>query len=1248
MQRGLVRIVILALVVALALGATVSLWAQSISGVIAGVVNDPQGAALAAVSITVTNRATGRNYVASTDAQGYYRVPEITPGEYEVTAELGGFQTEKHTGVYVSVNRLTVENFTLQIPPKVEVVEVISKAPMTDTTGPTLSTAFPERQLTDLPILTRDINNLALLAPGVASVRTFSFASTLVPFSVNGSRGRFNNFIIDSVDNNEPLFGGGATQFTNTDIFAEYAILTHQFKAEFGRNSGGTVNVITKSGSNLRHGSLFWFGQNDAFNARNQVEKQALLGKTAESYENQIGGTLGGALAKDKAFYFLSYQWDRARTNLSNVFPVISTLPTLNGLATLQSLPATPGRDALLASPTVQVVPGLDAPCFSSQPPTDPTARTTNPCYPPVSVIPLGVEYGAFLIPNANIFDVRDHQASARFDFRFSNTDDFYGRYLIDDLAAPRSVLAPAGEAAFSDLGLLPEYRSLLRQRTQSLLLSERHYFVNALNEFRFSFTRISQGIGAFNVPEDIRELRPSASVFDDFGAFGSFQGSFPAAGQQFTLGRDSRPTLAASNVFQIQDNYSFNFGRHSMKVGLNWVRTQSNIRSIPSDLGQYFYGDPLFVIRGLDDFLQSPSRPLVAFQRFANVITDSAGNIIGQGQDELPLREFDQFYFFQDDFRVTPKFTLSAGLRYEQYSQPLNGIRGLNPNGPKVSVDRNNFAPRLGFAWAPWARTVFRGGYGIHYNPMALNIALLIWQSGPISPVFVSDTIGISYWQPTGDFPGQPFSQADLLRGDDPLGLIPAGLNTRVADCSSWFFRVQAYPGDPYQNPGLPDIPFPGSRSIPLLNCSNQDLVDSDLVNPYVQHFSLSMQQELTPNLLLEFGYAGSKGTKLYQRVDENPFCFEGDPSCFVCTDPGSFFCQFPALNFREDPTRGAVTRVNNAGRSTYHAFQMSLTRRLSHFHWGDLSFTSAYTWSHLIDTTSEIFGPSVRLIRGDLLSLLTDPLLSLEGVEAITPLAQDHRNLEADKGNSSFDRRHRLAMSFLWDIAPRSGFWKGGWQLSGIFAAQSGQPFTPLNGFGACIDYNGDGRFTTDRPSVGDPNAPVRSVALLRDPNCFDPLAGYEDLNGDPIDPMTARFVQTPIGLRPGDPFSVGTGTLIAGSAGRNVLTGPGIVNMDLGIFKNFRWGESKVLQFRWEIYDLFNHPNPGFGIGNVFATDAQPTPGFAFFPSATPARVTGVIPENLISATDQATSEHTFLSTQFMNTSSRRMQFGLRFIF
>jgi hypothetical protein len=1205
-----------------------SVHAQTISGVIAGTVRDPQGAALATVSISISNPATGRVYQASTDANGYYRVPEVPPGLYVVEAELGGYQTERHIDVRVSVNRVTVEDFTLQIPPQTEVTEVSSTAPVTDPTGPTLSTTFPERQVAELPILTRDVNNLGLLAPGVASVRTFSFASTLVPFSTNGSRGRDNNFIIDSVDNNEPLFGGAATQFTNTDIFAEYTILTHQMKSEFGRNSGATVNLITKSGSNLTHGSLFWFFQHDELNARNRVETTSLLGGPASSYENFLGGTLGGALRKDKTFYFISYQWDRNRTNLTNVFPVMGTLPTTNGLASLMGFPSSPTLQALLATSSVLNTPFIPAACFQAPAPAG--FSETNPCRLVSTLVPTSfgqVEYNVFRIPNANLFDIIDHQFSIRLDHRLGRADDLYGRYLFDDLDTPRIPASNTGDSAFGDLGLLPDWLTISRTRTQSLQLNERHYWVNALNEFRFSFTRISQGTGPFNVSKSVREFQPAVTVEDDFGGFGSFSGLFPAAGFRFSLGRDSRPSQVSSNTYQVQDNFSWNRGRHAFKFGVNYVRIASNVRNTPSDLGQYLYANFGF-LGGFNFFLQN--LPLFAFQRLPNVFTDGAGNIIGQGQDSLPLRETDQFYFVQDDFRIRPNLTLSYGLRFEYFGQATNSIRKVNPAAPRVNHDKNNFAPRLGFAWSPWTHTVVRGGYGIFYNPMVLNIPLLVWQSGPVSPFVLTDAFGFGVAQPSGVFPEQPFQPSDL--------------DVNVLGCSNFFDRA---------DPGL----------VPLIQCASQNRVDSDLDNPYIQQWSLGIQQELAANWLFEINYVGSKGTKLYQRVDLNPWS-GWDLTCAASFVVDFGFSSPPGLCLQPhvDDTHGIITEVTNGARSTYHSLQVSSSRRLSRTRAGDLAFTASYTWSHLIDNASEIFGPGVRLVSPatggsfggfGFFGIAGGFFLeadAVEAVEAITPLAADYLNtLGAEKADSSFDRRHRFSASFLWEPWPDKGFWLGGLQFNGIVSLQSGQPFSPLNSapFTRCRDYNGDGRLTNDRPAIGNPNAPSNSVALLADPLCQDPTLGYVDLLGNPIDPTTVRFVQVPIGLVPGDPFPCGSSTCIAGNAGRNILTGPGLANVDFAIFKNFRWGERYNVQFRWEIYNLFNHPNPGNAIGNVFATDAQASPAFVFSPRASAASVTGVIPENALDARD-INGQATFLSEGAMNTGSRRMQFGLKFIF
>jgi hypothetical protein len=307
------------------------------------------------------------------------------------------------------------------------------------------------------------------------------------------------------------------------------------------------------------------------------------------------------------------------------------------------------------------------------------------------------------------------------------------------------------------------------------------------------------------------------------------------------------------------------------------------------------------------------------------------------------------------------------------------------------------------------------------------------------------------------------------------------------------------------------------------------------------------------------------------------------------------------------------------------------------------------------MIDASSEIFGPEERRVRG------FRQLRQEAGfVEILTPFAQDSSNPHApERGNSSFDRRHRGSLSVLWSLpGPSSGARRslfGGWVLGGILTGQTGQPFSPLNSYGACTDANGDGILNNDRPSIGNLAAPLDSVALLRDPNCIDLTQGYMDLAGNAVDPATAHFVQNPLGVTASHPFTVAMGsrneTFVAGNAGRNILIGPHIVNLDLSVIKNLSIGERAVLQLRMEAYDLLNKANPGVPIGNVFSTAVQAVPALAFgggIPALpTPARVSGQIPENSLDAFDPFTGP-LFLTSRYMNTSSRRLQAALKFTF
>jgi len=1358
-------------------------YGQTISGIVAGRVTDAQGKPQATVAIIAENPETGRGFQASTDSQGYYRILEVPPGLYDVRALLGGYPTVKHVNVRVNVNRTTQEDFVLLTEEK---PPLQSTAPMTDLYSPTLGVPFNETQIIGLPVITRDLNNLALLAPGVVSVRTFSFASTLVPFSVNGSRGRDNNFTIDSVDNNEPLFGGAASQLTNNEIFQEYSISTGQLKAEFGRNTGATVNVITKSGSNNWHGTLFGYGQGDVFDAMNRVEKEALLTSPEPFYGTTLGATLGGPIKKDKSFVFISYQWDRFTDNLTDVFPVLSNYPQSTAdLAAITGLPTSPGLQAYLATPSVQRVPGLGGtPCFVNTSLSDPLGlyQTANPCLVNTTPVPIGgnltgatpvtSNFNVWNVPNANTFNLRDHQVSGRFDQKINDANDFYTRYLFDDLRAPRAPLESAGVGAFSDIGLLPDWKQFLKQRTQSFLVDHRYRQAGgSLNEFRLSYSRVAQQQGAFDAPADTLNM-PAAIVSDCFagtgrgscqplalgglgglpsaspgsGQFGN-GGVFPSAGNLITLGTDTGPSRIISNTYQLQDDYSFTHGRHNIKLGANFAKIDTNVLGIPDDNGFYIYSTYLNRYSGLSaDGLESlfneganlcpqvdwignitgtqdgpfqGSCADVVSKRFTNLKYDASGNPLGLGQNELRIKGFDQFYFAQDDWRVKSNLTLSYGIRYENFGQPINSVHDLNPVAPVVQTDNKDFAPRLGFAWSPANNWVIRGGYGISYNPPILNLPLLLWESGPVSPLLSTDVIGLSQLSPRfNTFPGTPLTVADLqnpIPADSFSGAFgspyPAATTSgMVQGCSLYFDLFNSFGG------GNLTTPFPsrafnsaaqGPVNIPVTNCSAQDTVAKNLKNPYVQQWSLGVQRQLGGNFMLEVDYVGSKGTRLFQRVESNPFQgWDGDclqnlvsvfgPSLANLAVPGQ--CRLPRI----DDSHGDITKVTNGGSSSYNALQASLTKRYSNVkHLGNVLFTSSFTWSHLIDNTSEIFGPGFRTFSGqDVTSsnmgvtglagvgFLFDPLAN-EPVEAITPLAQTYNSTtDAERGNSSFDRRYRFSASFLWEPFPNGNAWIRGWQLGGIVTYQSGQPYSPLNAspLSACADANGDGSVSNDRPDIGNPRAPLRRVALidtLTDPYCLPAgfpgapaTLDYVDLNGNPIDPSTAHFVQRPLfsyspsdaqplpGLTlAGNPNAVAAalGQQYSGTAGRNSLFGPSTTNVDLSIYKTISITERVKLQLRVEAYDLLNQANPGYFNGDPYIGNSTAAPAFGYATTRTGAAITGGIPENALDAIDQSCAvapavcqatgrptNRTFLSTSAMNTSSRRLQFGVRLTF
>ncbi len=1183
--------------------------AQSIGGSIMGVVKDATGPVPQA-EVRIKNVATGQSRFWLTDDEGRYELREVPPGSYELEVSKDGyatFSTPPSKGLHLTLAQVaSVDDITLRVAPVQEtMVEVKAvDVAMTNSNTATLGTAFDESQVHALPLSARDTNNLGPLAMGVADVSSFSFSNTLVAFAVSGSRGRDNNFIIDSVDNNDPLFGGAATQFTNNAIFSEFRILTGQFQAEYGRNSGSIVNVISRQGQRDVHGSLFWFGQNDGLNAMTKVEKQSGLTKPARFYENQIGATVSGPVRRNSSWFFLSYQWDRARNDLSSQYPVIVTIPTPNGLAllkTVNDMTPSPTLSALLADPIVSTLPSLHSPCGISANsvaiPSNAERCQTNLLF--LQTPSLSIPIGTYVVPRANVTDLHDHQGFARIDQKIGERNNLFARYLLDDFRIPLAPSSSPAAVGFSDTGLLPEWRNILAERTQNFGLAWTNASNRALNEFRLAYSRISSRNGALGVNSQ-RAKEPAITLLGT-GLDASAKPSDSLGG--LTLGQDSQPTQFNNNVYQLQENYSFVHGVHSLKLGVNFNETRSGLSQVPGDLGHYYYQD-------FQQFVDN--RASFGSLRF--------GNFDGRGGRVLPLREFAQFYFAQDDIRISSNFTLNVGLRYESSNPSLNTVversAPYSIGQPKIDRVYTNFAPRLGFAWGLGQHTVIRGGYGIFYNTTFLDIALLGWQSGPISP-YVNDSAAFPV--PLGSYPNLPFTSSTVTFQSN-------------LDCQ----------GNP-----LPA----GATEAPFINCTIQNIASRNLRNPFVHNASLGMQTQIRRDMLIEASYFGSRGTRLFQRLDLNPVNLDIDPNC------QSTVCFQHKLT-----TRGIVTEITNGAFSNYNALQLSATKRFrSGSPWDGLTLSSAYTWSHMIDNASEVFGSNAleqvaRPTQGQLISMELSP--------DPDPFAQDPQNTrEGEKGNSSFDRRHHLALSFLWALPSpptKARVLLGNWEVAGIFTAQSGQPFSPLNGINSCSLAS----LGQKRPNVSNPHAPANTVALINNKLCLDPAstdpvtqdqvrllprvpgAGlYITPFGQTVDPSTVRFVEVPFLT----PF---------GDAGRNVLTGPGSRNLDLSLLRRIPLGERLKLQLRVEIFDLFNRKNPSFFAGNPFIAGDQRVSSSAFGKTEccvreTHARLGGLTPENVLDGgivfdPSPLQTDATFYSQKYLTTTSRRIQWSVTLSF
>ena len=661
-------------VLALASTFTLTAPAQMTRGTILGVVQDPSGASISNAAVKIVNTSTGADRSTTTSSDGSYRFPGVDPGTYDVTFTATGFAPTQVKGILVSTSQEVTLNQQLAVGTTTNTVDVTDTPPgvelskSTATIQRTLDQEFISNVATTSG--TRDVNQLALLAP--TAVR--GPGSTGI--SVNGQRARNNDFLLDGIDNNDASVTLSNNRVT-PEATGEFQVQTQAYSAEFGRNSGGQLQVITRAGTNAFHGEAYEYWQGNSLIPVTLPNKRNGLTSTPRFDQNQVGGSLGGPVRKNKLFFFANVETDRRAEAPSAGNASSATIPTAAGYALLTGLPLGTGETASARSAALNALSFL--PKIYAQNPGFFNLRN-------VTVNGVSVPFGSVAIPLANpyIFWL----GTARVDWVATDRDNVYIRSTVDDRNQPDVVSNLQFGSLFSGAQVI---------RRQNHAISDTHVFSPQLtNQVSVAFIRSVLGFPE-NDPSD-----PSTTIT---GAF--------------TIGGASNfPQGRTTNEFQVLDTASYTKGRHSLKFGLNIARQRLFNLAAFDTKGTYTFNN-------FADFINNQPATLALALNTAS----------------FDARQVQQGYFVQDDVKVTRNLTLNLGIRYEYSNPPFGFFGATDPAiqatlvpGP-VRRDRNNWAPRAGMAYSPSFNdgilgkifgngvTVFRGGYGIAYDFLFYNI---------------------------------------------------------------------------------------------------------------------------------------------------------------------------------------------------------------------------------------------------------------------------------------------------------------------------------------------------------------------------------------------------------------------------------------------------------------------------------------------------------------------------------------------
>ncbi len=1203
--------------------------AQSTGGRILGRVTDPTNAVLAEVKVNLINEATGVSTTTSTNGNGDYAFPQVAVGTYRMEFDLTGFKKNVQRGVNVDLNQVVTVNSVLQIGEAMEIVDVSSEAPIVDTTSTQLGAVMDSKQVAGLPLNARDTYQLLQLQPGVQGVGgsdLFYGSNTAGAVSVNGGRGRSNNFSVNGGDGNDLFVNGPAIQ-PSPDSISEFRVLSNTFDAEYGRNSGAVINVVTKSGTNQLHGSVYEFFRNKALDAKGYLDPF-----TPDNKQNQFGGTFGGPIKKDRTFFFVSYEGRRIVQGVTGDPTVVPTAAERSGDFS-GGLAATDPNfvpfGGSVGTPAFAAILNARPNCLTGAAVGDsyqslfPDNKVPTGCFDPVAAsilsqyVPLpNIDSTHFQsIPNdhqhGNQFTVKvDHQINTR-----QNLSVYYYFNDIEDRQ-------PFTKFQAETVGLLPGFGDVNKTRSQQVNLSHNWTISNSLiNEARITYFREGQGTflhpqftknvtdvcngtavpfcftGTSDTPNVIA-TNPRIGITPGLGP--THEGvPFIGVAGGFTIGNDFEGELPQKgNTYQFSDNVTDVRGNHTMKFGVDF-RIQRFFQTL------YFspQGDYTFSGGGPNDFAGSN-----LFPNYLMGLPDS--DLLGSTNSE-DVRGNALYVFAQDSWKLKPNLTLNYGLRWE-YNQPFYdaglryqtfrpgqatttypcqlaagsplavqyGSTDCSPTGPAkaffplglvVPGDKgvpkgltkpyyHSFAPRIGIAWDPRkdGKTTVRAGFGVFYNP----IEQLVLEQFQAEPPFGGSTTV------TEGFFNTPFVQQNCpYSPGNPCGpSIPNPFGSILTPAHG--------------------TPIDWSSFRPILLFGE---LQPQLRAQYTEQYNLGIQRELFRNTVLSVGYVGSQGHRLLATRDLSPgmpqtcldmqnlfntgnaaysgiSCgpFSADSSFGFVLQPGDKLTlpsnqvvtggaggtPIALVGLRPyssplcNPTSGwdpvaqafingcpsdgtpifsGILAQDTVANSAYNSLQASLEHRLSN----GLQFEIAYTFSKSIDGASS-FENSLKPICNGVLN-----------------------NLSCNRSLSLFDARHRLVISYLWELPVRKfdgakGATLDGWAVSGITSFQSGFPILMKSLNDQELENDINGFEAPGRPAI---TGPVQFV---------NPRTNNHYYFCNPATTTTCPIQNAPLGSLGGP---------------RTLCCGPGIDNFDFSVQKITAVGEGKHVEFRAEFFNIFN---------------------------------------------------------------------------